>query len=112
MFIVNSCIGNGYDNRRITGLKVPRLRGVYIGIIGSTGLAGVIQTPQLRKHRIIGNGKQLVLVVRLGVQNVGRLVEPDKSLRNRRALRQLYYSKARRNLTIFFFYLCPGKDKI
>jgi len=53
VIVVNSCIKDSDYNILTSRMNVPSFRGIYIGIFSSSGLAGIVQAPQIRKNQVI-----------------------------------------------------------
>ena len=105
--IVDARIGNCDYDIGTARIDIPCIVGVDVGIRRAAGLARVIQRPLLGVIRVVGNKKQLVLVVRLGIQDVGRAVESSKSVQDACALGQSYGRQAGCDIVIDFVHLGP-----
>ena len=68
--IIDPGIDDGHDRLATAGRDLPRLGRIDIHIRSSTGLPGVVQSPEFVEARIIGDRRDLKPVVGLGVEHV------------------------------------------
>ncbi len=70
--VVDAAVDDRNDDRGTARLAVPRFWRIDVGVDGTTGLTGVVHAPELVEQRVVRYGDRPDLVVRLGVDDVGR----------------------------------------